>query len=239
MVEISMNSLVIGNTSSLDIGNWQCNGAWQTCLCLQLDFLEGRIRALSPDMEAIVTAINQGDYSDSFDKYERLRLSMLNSHRPIKFVGSHQLIVNCKDGPSDQVCKNTPIRACKHIPMMIHESTNWPTLCLLKSRYYDSSHLNYLSDAEARLAEVAPLPGPVFTVGLSVGGAVALGLAASQNDKVVRTVAYAPLLKVNKLLPLDSSRSSKCQVFPQMIRRQHSLDVRSSLLIDSPSHVSC
>lgn len=62
--------------------------------------------------------------------------------------------------------------------------------------YYSSSHLNYLLDAKARLAEIDSLPGPVYTVGLSVGGATALGLAAARPDRVKRTVAYAPLLKV-------------------------------------------
>ncbi|MBD2122475.1 alpha/beta fold hydrolase [Trichocoleus sp. FACHB-262] len=64
-------------------------------------------------------------------------------------------------------------------------------------RYFISSHLDYLSEAKARLAELDALPGPVYTVGLSVGGAVALGLAATRPDRIDRVVAYAPLLKVD------------------------------------------
>ncbi|MEP0871104.1 hypothetical protein NDA01_14940 [Trichocoleus desertorum AS-A10] len=64
-------------------------------------------------------------------------------------------------------------------------------------RYFISSHLDYLSEAKARLAELDALPGPVYTVGLSVGGAVALGLAAARPDRIDRVVAYAPLLKVD------------------------------------------
>ncbi|MBD2093680.1 alpha/beta hydrolase [Trichocoleus sp. FACHB-591] len=64
-------------------------------------------------------------------------------------------------------------------------------------RYFISSHLEYLSEAKARLAELDALPGPVYTVGLSVGGAVALGLAAARPDRIDRVVAYAPLLKVD------------------------------------------
>ncbi|HEY9749293.1 MAG TPA: alpha/beta fold hydrolase [Allocoleopsis sp.] len=64
-------------------------------------------------------------------------------------------------------------------------------------RYYISSHLNYLSEAKARLAELDALPGPIYTVGLSVGGAVALSLAATHPNRIQRVVAYAPLLKVN------------------------------------------
>ncbi|HEY9906033.1 MAG TPA: hypothetical protein V6D18_00330 [Thermosynechococcaceae cyanobacterium] len=63
-------------------------------------------------------------------------------------------------------------------------------------RYFISSHQRYLTDAEARLAELAALPGDVYTVGLSVGGAVAIGLAAAHPERVKRTVAYAPLLQV-------------------------------------------
>lgn len=63
-------------------------------------------------------------------------------------------------------------------------------------RYYISSHMNYLRDAEARLAELEAMPGSVYTVGLSVGGAVALALAANHPERVQKVVAYAPLLDV-------------------------------------------
>jgi pimeloyl-ACP methyl ester carboxylesterase len=63
-------------------------------------------------------------------------------------------------------------------------------------RYFASSHMTYLTHALARLAELDALPGPIYTVGLSVGGAVALALAAARPDRVQRVVAYAPLLKV-------------------------------------------
>ncbi|GAB4151263.1 MAG: hypothetical protein Fur0046_30610 [Cyanobacteria bacterium J069] len=63
-------------------------------------------------------------------------------------------------------------------------------------RYFVSSHLRYLTDARDRLRELESLPGPIFTLGLSVGGAVALGLAADQPDRIQRVVAYAPLLEI-------------------------------------------
>lgn len=63
-------------------------------------------------------------------------------------------------------------------------------------RYFVSSHLAYLSDAQARLAELAALPGPIYTVGLSVGGAVALALGAQNPQRVAKVVAFAPLLEV-------------------------------------------
>jgi pimeloyl-ACP methyl ester carboxylesterase len=63
-------------------------------------------------------------------------------------------------------------------------------------KYYISSHLRYLTDAQERLAELDAMPGEVYTIGLSVGGAVALGLAASRPDRIRAVVAYAPLLKV-------------------------------------------
>ena len=63
-------------------------------------------------------------------------------------------------------------------------------------RYFDSSHLAYLEDASARLADLASLPGPIYTVGLSVGGAAALAVAATHPTRVEGVVAYAPLLRV-------------------------------------------
>lgn len=83
-------------------------------------------------------------------------------------------------------------------------------------RYFISSHLRYRQDAVERLQELDALPGPIFTVGLSVGGAVALGLAAARPDRIDKVVAYAPLLKifgedrrryVNLAGPLDISES--------------------------------
>ncbi|CAA9389491.1 hypothetical protein AVDCRST_MAG94-5320 [uncultured Leptolyngbya sp.] len=62
--------------------------------------------------------------------------------------------------------------------------------------YYTSSHLEYLTHAKARLADIASIPGAVYTVGLSVGGAVALALAAAKPDRVQKAVVYAPLLRV-------------------------------------------
>ena len=63
-------------------------------------------------------------------------------------------------------------------------------------RYFASSHMDFLTDAQARLAELEAMPGPIFTVGLSVGGATALALAAARPDRIKQVVAYAPLLKV-------------------------------------------
>ena len=63
-------------------------------------------------------------------------------------------------------------------------------------RYFDSNYMAYLTDAEARLAELEAMPGPIYTVGLSVGGAVSLALAAAYPDRIKKVVAYAPLLEV-------------------------------------------
>lgn len=63
-------------------------------------------------------------------------------------------------------------------------------------KYFISSHLDYLTQAKARLAEIASIPGPVYTVGLSVGGTVALALAAAAPDRIQKSVVYAPLLRV-------------------------------------------
>ncbi len=83
-------------------------------------------------------------------------------------------------------------------------------------KYFISSHDRYLSEAQARLTELDAMPGAIYTVGLSVGGAVALGLAGARPDRVRGTVAFAPLLKiygkqrrqyVNLAGPLDISES--------------------------------
>lgn len=63
-------------------------------------------------------------------------------------------------------------------------------------RYFDSKHMDYLTDARSRLAELDAMPGPIYTLGLSVGGATALALAADQPQRIERVVAYAPLLKI-------------------------------------------
>lgn len=68
-------------------------------------------------------------------------------------------------------------------------------------RYFTSSCMNYLNDAKERLAELEAMPGPIYTVGLSVGGAVALALAAARPDRIKKVVSYAPLLEIgNKTL---------------------------------------
>lgn len=63
-------------------------------------------------------------------------------------------------------------------------------------KYFISSDMKYLSEAHDRIAELDALPGPIYTLGLSVGGAVALALAAERPDRVKRAVACAPLLKI-------------------------------------------
>lgn len=63
-------------------------------------------------------------------------------------------------------------------------------------RYFSSSHEQFLTDAQARLEELSALPGPIYTVGLSVGGTVALGLAERNPTRIEGVVAYAPLLKI-------------------------------------------
>lgn len=63
-------------------------------------------------------------------------------------------------------------------------------------KYFISDHMDYLSDARDRLQELDAMPGDIYTLGLSVGGAVALGLAADRPDRIKKTVAYAPLLEI-------------------------------------------
>lgn len=61
-------------------------------------------------------------------------------------------------------------------------------------KYFVSSHLDYLNNARQRLKELETMPGEIYTVGLSVGGATALALAEDQPMRIKKVVAYAPLL---------------------------------------------
>jgi len=63
-------------------------------------------------------------------------------------------------------------------------------------RYFTSTHRAFLADAQQRLEELSALPGPIYAVGLSVGGATALGLASSVPERIEKVVAYSPLLKI-------------------------------------------
>ncbi|MFK8183271.1 MAG: alpha/beta hydrolase [Phormidesmis sp.] len=63
-------------------------------------------------------------------------------------------------------------------------------------RYFASSHRHFLTEAQQRLDELSAMPGPIYTVGLSVGGATALGLAGNAGGRIEKVVAYAPLLKI-------------------------------------------
>ncbi|MGD1937733.1 MAG: alpha/beta fold hydrolase [Cyanophyceae cyanobacterium] len=64
-------------------------------------------------------------------------------------------------------------------------------------KYYESDHERYVTEALGYLGDLEAMPGPIFTVGLSVGGAVALGLAAAQPQRIQRVVTYAPLLETH------------------------------------------
>ena len=63
-------------------------------------------------------------------------------------------------------------------------------------RYFISSHGNYLHEARSRLAELDAMPGDIYTLGLSVGGAVSLALTADRPDRIKKAIAYAPLLEI-------------------------------------------
>ncbi|NJR38179.1 MAG: alpha/beta hydrolase [Leptolyngbyaceae cyanobacterium CSU_1_4] len=63
-------------------------------------------------------------------------------------------------------------------------------------KYFISNHMDYLSNARDRLHELDAMPGDIYTLGLSVGGSVALGLAADRPDRIKKAIAYAPLLEI-------------------------------------------
>jgi alpha-beta hydrolase superfamily lysophospholipase len=63
-------------------------------------------------------------------------------------------------------------------------------------QFFISDHMRYLTDARDRLTELDAMPGDIYTVGLSVGGAVAMGVAADRSDRIKKSVVYAPLLEI-------------------------------------------
>ena len=94
------------------------------------------------------------------------------------------------------------LRVCTLLTGSVLKLVDWfikcirTTHCLEYCRVYESQHMNYIHEAEQRLKEIHALPGPIFTVGLSMGGATALALAATHPDEVAKTAVCAPLFKV-------------------------------------------
>jgi esterase/lipase len=75
---------------------------------------------------------------------------------------------------------------------LAHDATAGESL-LESARHSDFA--DYVKDATARLADLAPMPGPIFIGGLSVGGAMALALGEADGGRRVRSiVAHAPWL---------------------------------------------
>jgi len=61
-------------------------------------------------------------------------------------------------------------------------------------RYFETDHMRYATEAAARVADVAALPGPVMVVGYSMGGLEAMYAAARSAGVVSRAVLYAPFV---------------------------------------------
>lgn len=77
-----------------------------------------------------------------------------------------------------------------------------------------SDFLDYVRDAKARLADLAPMPGPIFVAGLSVGGAVAIALAEVDGGERIRgAVAHAPWLE-----PKDPENTRQLKVMGPLDR---------------------
>lgn len=93
-------------------------------------------------------------------------------------------------------------RVCTLLTGSVWKLVDWvnkfirSTHCLEYCRVYESQHMNYIHEAEQRLKEIHALPGPIFTVGLSMGGATALALAATHPNEIAKTAVFAPLFKV-------------------------------------------
>lgn len=105
------------------------------------------------------------------------------------------------DSEEDITMQNFP-RVCTLLTGSVWKLVDWvnklirSTHCLEYCRVYESQHMNYIHEAEQRLKEIHALPGPIFTVGLSMGGATALALAATHPNEIAKTAVFAPLFKV-------------------------------------------
>lgn len=67
--------------------------------------------------------------------------------------------------------------------------------------FFDSDHRDYAVEGTKFLRMCDAYPGPVHVMGLSVGGAVALGVAALNPERVERCVTMAPLLELWEQYP--------------------------------------
>ena len=66
---------------------------------------------------------------------------------------------------------------------------------------FDSTHMQYLVSAQQQLDLLKDLPGEVYTMGLSVGGSVAIAVAAANPGRVTRCFSAAPLLELHEAQP--------------------------------------
>lgn len=69
------------------------------------------------------------------------------------------------------------------------------------STFFDSTHRLYADDGIAQLRLLDAHPGPVHVTGLSVGGAVALAVAAANPERIERCITMAPLLELYEQYP--------------------------------------
>ncbi|MGD1806624.1 hypothetical protein ACP6PL_14445 [Dapis sp. BLCC M126] len=89
----------------------------------------------------------------------------------------------------ERIVELNPIRLAEMIEALTHPKDKQ------FNDFFDSSHAHYLDYARQRFQEIEPMPGDIYTVGLSVGGATAISLAEEYPERVKKIVAYAPLLK--------------------------------------------
>lgn len=69
------------------------------------------------------------------------------------------------------------------------------------ARFFDSNHRDYAIEGTKYVRMCDAYPGPVHVMGLSVGGAVAVGVAALNPERIERCVTFAPLMELWEQFP--------------------------------------
>lgn len=91
------------------------------------------------------------------------------------------------------------------------------------AKFFDSNHRDYAIEGTKYVRMCDAYPGPVHVMGLSVGGAAALGVAAMNPERIQRCVTFAPLLELWEQYP-NTKRSLVNYIGPLGVAKDFAWD---------------